>query len=192
MAGTDARGRRFHACAPCLGSEARVLHRDSGTAEPAAPKSARHCGVLGYLQRYIVGQPRPERSRSRSRPGPTQPASGFRTAPHSGAPAAARSSDRPSSCCRCRARRQNKGGIRILTVWCSQQSCNRCKVACFNIAGSQVVGIDIEVTASVAKLQEAIFAEITHEGHWRLITPNGKLLDNPTMLIADMLGDCTP
>ena len=87
---------------------------------------------------------------------------------------------------------QNKAGLRVLTVWCSQQSSERCKVACFDIGGSQVVGIDIELTASLAKLQEAIFAETTHKGHWRLITPNGKLLGNPTMLIADMLIDCTP
>ena len=87
---------------------------------------------------------------------------------------------------------QNKAGLRVLTVWCSQQSSERCKVACFDIGGSQVVGIDIELTASLAKLQEAIFAETNHKGHWRLITPTGKLLDNPTMLIADVLGDCTP
>ena len=54
------------------------------------------------------------------------------------------------------------------------------------------MGIDIELTATVAKLEEAIFAETNHKGHWRLITPNGELLDNPTMLIADVLGDCTP
>ena len=64
--------------------------------------------------------------------------------------------------------------------------------ALFDIGGSQVLGIDIELAATVAKVEEAIFAETNHKGHWRLITPNEKLLDNPTMLIADVLGDCTP
>ena len=75
----------------------------------------------------------------------------------------------------------------ILTVWCQSQSSEQCRLACFDIGGSQVVSIDIELNATVAKLKEAIVALTAHKGHWRLITPNSKLLDNPKIMIADML-----
>ena len=77
-----------------------MLHRGSSTAEPAPRRSARNCGVLPHLQRFIVGKAGPERSRSRSRRRPTRLASGARAAPHGGAAAAAESSERPSSCSR--------------------------------------------------------------------------------------------
>merc|ERR1740121_2617277 len=51
----------------------------------------------------------------------------------------------------------------------------------------QVLGITMELRANLRELHRALSAQSDHTGNWRLISPEGRLLDDEGMTIMEVL-----
>jgi len=73
-----------------------------------------------------------------------------------------------------------------LTIRCSWQSSGCCRISYTNLGGSQVGVIDVEPQATIAAVNGAISAQSEHKGHLSLVLPDGTLLNDLGMRIADL------
>merc|ERR1712129_324754 len=71
---------------------------------------------------------------------------------------------------------KNKLGCRVLTIRCSWQGSDCCRISCTNLGGSQVGAIDVQPQASIAEVKTAINAQSKYKGHLRLVLHDGTFL----------------
>ena len=62
-------------------------------------------------------------------------------------------------------------------------------LSCLDVAGAEIAAVDIAIGESLDSLVEAIAKQSPNPGHWRLILPNGRVLDDPagTSTLAELL-----
>merc|ERR1712008_122976 len=81
---------------------------------------------------------------------------------------------------------KNKLRCCVLTIWCSWQGSDCCRISCTNLGGSQVGAIDVEPQATIAAVKSALSAQSEHKGHLRLVLPDGTLLSDCGMRVAEL------
>merc|ERR1712129_416196 len=81
---------------------------------------------------------------------------------------------------------KNKLGCSVLTIRCSWQGSDCCRISCTNLGGSQVGAIDVEPQATIAAVKSALSAQSEHKGHLRLVLPDGTLLSDCGMRVAEL------
>merc|ERR1712129_564938 len=84
---------------------------------------------------------------------------------------------------------RNKLGCRVLTIQCSWQGSGCCRISCTDLGGSQAGAVDVQPQATIAAVKVAISAQSEHKGHVSLVLPDGTLLTDLGMRIADFLAD---
>merc|ERR1711920_34965 len=82
---------------------------------------------------------------------------------------------------------KNKAGVLVLTVWRSREGSALCKVHCTNLSGVEMEDIEVEPQSTIASLHKAIASQCRHEGHLRLIFPDGTLLSDMTISVGELL-----
>merc|ERR1712129_330144 len=81
---------------------------------------------------------------------------------------------------------KNNLPCQVLTIQCSWHGSDCCRISCTNLGGSQVGAIDVEPQATIATVKYAISAQSEHKGHLRLVLPDGTLLNDLGMRVADL------
>merc|ERR1712008_32091 len=81
---------------------------------------------------------------------------------------------------------KNKLGCRVLTIRCSRQASGCCRISYTDLGGSQAGVIDVEPQATIAAVKGAISAQSKHTGHLCLVLPNGTLLTDLDLRVADL------
>merc|ERR1712008_424415 len=81
---------------------------------------------------------------------------------------------------------KNKIGCQVLTIQCSWQGSHCCRISCTNLGGSQVGAIDVEPQATIAAVTSAISTQSEHKGHLRVVLPDGTLLSDCGMRVAEL------
>merc|ERR1712129_165512 len=82
---------------------------------------------------------------------------------------------------------KNKLGCRVFTIRCSWEGSECCRISYTNLGGSQAGAVDVESQATVAAVKCAISAQSEHKGHLSLVLPDGTLLTDLGMRLADLV-----
>ena len=89
---------------------------------------------------------------------------------------------------------KNNAGVRVLTVQWSLLQSHKFAITCLDLGGEPLVSVELEPRDGLTNLLAAITSTSMHKGHWRLVLPDGRLLQDfsDTLTLSQVLRPNVP